>query len=76
MLVSQSKNTPGAWHKSAISEIKKLGSSLARHTGEEETTTICHLFQKRSIALAKGNAALFNNRIPSDSMQGDEGFGW
>ena len=23
----------GAWHKSAISEVKKLGSSLARHTG-------------------------------------------
>ena len=66
----------GAWHKSAISEVKKLGSSLARHTGEEETTTIRHLFQQLSIALAKGNAALFNNRIPSDSSQGDEGFGW
>ena len=61
----------GAWHKSAISEVKKLGSSLARHT-----TTIRHLFQQLSIALAKGNAALFNNRIPSDSSQGDEGLGW
>ena len=66
----------GAWHKSVITEIKKLGSSLARHTGEEEATTIRHLFQQLSIALAKGNAALFNNRIPSDGMQGDEGFGW
>ena len=66
----------GAWHKSAISEVKKLGSSLARHTGEEETTTIRHLFQQLSIALVKGNAALFNNRIPSDSVQGDEGLGW
>ena len=28
----------GAWHKSAICEIKKQGSSLARHTGEEEAT--------------------------------------
>ena len=66
----------GAWHKSAISEVKKLGSSLARHTGEEETTTIRHLFQQLSIALAKGNAALFNNRNPSDSSEGGEGFGW
>ena len=66
----------GAWHKSAISEVKKLGSALARHTGEEETTIIRHLFQQLSIALAKGNAALFNNRNPSDSREGDEGFGW
>ena len=65
----------GAWHKMAISKVKKLGSALARHTGEE-TTTIRHLFQQLSIALAKGNVALFNNRIPSDTMQGDEGFEW
>ena len=66
----------GAWHKMAISKVKKLGSALARHTGEEETTTIRHLFQQLSIGLAKGNVTLFNNRIPSDTMQGDEGFGW
>ena len=66
----------GAWHKAAIGEIKKLGSSLARHTGEEETTTIRHLFQQLSIALAKGNAALFNNRNPSGVTQSDEGLGW
>ena len=29
----------GAWNKSAICEVKKLGS-LARHTGEEESVTI------------------------------------
>ena len=66
----------GAWHKSAIGEIKKLGCAVARHTGEEESTTIRHLFQQLSIALAKGNAALFNNRNPSDSSKGGEGFGW
>ena len=63
-------------HNPEHHEVKKLGSSLARHTGEEETTTIHHLFQQLSIALVKGNAALFNNRIPSDREQGDEGFGW
>ena len=66
----------GAWHKSAIAEIKKLGSSLARHTGEDETTTVQHLFQQLSIALVKGNAALLNNRNPSGAVDCDEGTGW
>lgn len=66
----------GAWHKSAIVEVKKLGSALARHTGEEESTTIRHLFQQLSIALMKGNAALLNNRNPGSGGEGDEGMGW
>ena len=66
----------GACHKIAIAEIKKLGSALARHTGEDESTTICHLFQQLSIALMKGNAALLNNRNPVGGGEGDEGMGW
>ena len=66
----------GAWHKAAITEVKKLGSSLARHTGEEETTTINHLFQQLSLALVKGNSALLNNRNPDGASEGDEGLGW
>ena len=66
----------GAWHKSAIIEVRKLGSSLALHTGEEEATSIKHLFQQLSIALQKGNAALLNNRNPASSVGGDEGMGW
>ena len=66
----------GAWHKSAIQEVKKLGSLLARHTGEEEAITIKHLFQQLSLALVKGNAALMNNRNPGAAMGGDEGIGW
>ena len=66
----------GAWHKSAIAEVQKLGCSLARHTGEEETTTIMHLFQQLSLALVKGNAALLNNRNPSNVGLSDEALGW
>ena len=66
----------GAWHKAAIVEVKKLGSALARHTGEDESTTIRHLFQQLSIALMKGNAALLNNRNPGSGDEGDEGMGW
>ena len=62
----------GAWHPSATAEIKKLGSALARHTGEEEATTTSRLFQRLSISLMRGNAALFNNRCPPEqSTLGD-----
>ena len=55
------------------SEVKKLGSALARHTGEEEGTTTSRLFQRLSICLMRGNAALFNNRCPPEqSVAGDE----
>ena len=66
----------GAWHKPAILEVKKLGSLLARHTGEDESTTTKHLFQQLSIALVKGNAALMNNRNPGAAFERDEGIGW
>ena len=66
----------GAWHKSAIQEVKKLGSLLARHTGEEEAITTKHLFQQLSLALVKGNAALLNNRNPGAAFGRDEGIGW
>ena len=55
---------------------KKLGSALARHTGEEESTTVSHLFQQLSIALMKGNASLLNNRNPSGASDHDEAEGW
>ena len=66
----------GGWHKAAIAEVKKLGGSLARHTGEEESTTVLHLFQQLSIALMKGNASLLNNRNPSGAFDRDEVVGW
>ena len=55
----------GAWHKSAISEVKKLGSAKARQNGEEESVEISRLFQKLLVALMRGYCALFNNRVPS-----------
>ena len=30
----------GGWHKVALEQLKKLGSSLAKHTGQEEGETI------------------------------------
>ena len=66
----------GGWHKAAIAEVKKLGSALARHSGEDESITISHLFQQLSIALMKGNASLLNNRNPCGAADHDEAVGW
>ena len=54
----------GARHKSAVAEAVKLGSALARQTGDEESATVQRLFQQLSLSLMRGNAALLNNRNP------------
>ena len=66
----------GAWHPSAIAEMKKLGSALARHSGDDEGITTSRLFQKLSICLMRGNAALFNNRCPSDQLPAGDELQW
>ena len=45
-------------------QVKKLGAALARQSGREEAECVRHLFQRLSILLVKGNAALFLNRQP------------
>ena len=51
----------GAWHEVAVAEVRKLGSALGRHTGQEEEEATSHLFKKLSILLMKGNSALEHN---------------
>ena len=58
---------------SAVAPVKKLGSAKERHTGEEGLLEIARLFQKLSIALMRGNAALLNNRVPA--QPGDDEYG-
>ena len=55
----------GGWHPEAAQQVKKIGAAKARQTGEEEDVAIAHLFQKLAVLLARGNAALLLNRIPS-----------
>ena len=57
--------TLGSWHEDACVEIKKLGKALARASGQEESDTVRHLFQRLAVLLMKGNAALLINRVPS-----------
>ena len=58
----------GSWHKSAIAQVSKFRSALARQNGEDEGVTITRLFQQLSAALMRGNAALLNNRCPADYL--------
>ena len=54
----------GGWHKVALEQLRKLGSALARHTGQEEGEAISHLLTRASVLLQKGLSSLLLNRIP------------
>ena len=55
----------GGWHEVAVAQVKKLASSLARHTGQDEKTAIGHITSRCSLLLQKGTAALLLNRVPN-----------
>ena len=47
-----------------VAEVKRLGSSLARQTGGEESEVIKHLIQRVAIVLARVNAPMILKRKP------------
>ena len=53
------------WHKVGLEQLRKLGSALARHTGQGEGETIGHLLTRASELLQKGLPVLLLNKIPS-----------
>ena len=59
----------GGWHDVAVEQVRKLGGALAQHTGEEEGVVKQRLFQKLSIQLMKGNAAILTNHVPENDDQ-------
>ena len=63
----------GGWHSEAVVQIKKIGSALARHTGQEEGEVISHLVSRCSLLLQRGSAALLLNRIPGHPAAADDG---
>ena len=42
-----------------------FGELTARNRGKEESVVVKHFFQKLSVTLAKGNAALLLSRLPT-----------
>ena len=67
--------TFGGWHGEAIRQIGRLGRELARSApGAQQKLTSKHLFQRLSLALQKGNAALLLSRstdIHTPDLLGD-----
>ena len=57
--------TFGGWHPSAQREVKKLGSALARHSGQDEAEALSHLWARlgNGILLQRVNAAILGNRV-------------
>ena len=57
-------DTLGAWSDTMVAEVKRIGSSLARHTAGEESEVIKHLVQRVAVVLAKVNGSMILNRAP------------
>ena len=62
----------GGMHRVAIRQTKMLATALARHTGQEEGEASRHLFQRLSLGLMRGNAALLVSRGPDSDHPGAE----
>ena len=57
--------TLGGWHEETVNQVKKLASAQARQTGEDQGVVTRHLYQRLSVLLTRGNAALLLNRLPT-----------
>ena len=57
--------TFGSWHIDAAKELRRIAIAAARNRGKDESLTVKHFFQKLSVTLARGNAALLLSRIPT-----------
>ena len=58
----------GGWHKVALEQLSKLGSALARHTGQEEGEKTGHLVKRVAMILQRGLAGMLLNRIPGHPL--------
>ena len=56
--------TLGGMHQVAVNQLKRLGAALARHNGTDEREAVSQLFQRISLHLMRGNAALLTSRRP------------
>ena len=59
--------TFGGWHKNSIVILDRIARQLAAHTGVPDEETKRHFYQRLSILLTKGNAALILRRRPDTS---------
>ena len=60
--------TLGGFHKVALEQVRRIGAAVARHQGIEERVATRQLFQRMSVTLMRGNAALLMSRRPDTDM--------
>ena len=60
--------TLGGFHKAAVEQVKQIGTALARHQGSDEQVATRQLFQRMSLTLMRGNAAMLMTRRPDDDF--------
>ena len=52
----------------AVEQVKRIGGAVARHQGVLETVAVKQLFQRLSLTLMRGNAALVMTRKPDSDL--------
>ena len=57
----------GGWNDTALDVISRIGRLLALRSSSSPAETTRHLYQRLSICLWRGNAALFSNRLPTSA---------
>ena len=60
--------TLGGLHRVAVEQLKRLGAAVGRHQGSDERVSSRQLFQRLSLTLMRGNAALIIGRRPDDDI--------
>ena len=63
--------TFGGWDRDATTFLKKIARQAARRWGKDDALEIKHFFQKLSVALQRGNAALLVDRDVNDRVSND-----
>ena len=64
--------TLGRSHKVAVEQVKRIGAAVARHQGSDERVATRQLFQRLSLTLMRGNAALILGRKPDSDFAAPE----
>ena len=67
----------GGWHEEAVPVVSKLARQLASHASKDAEEQTRYLFQRLSLLLMRGNAALILNRTPVHTdavVDGDQDF--
>ena len=60
--------TLGGFHHVAVEQVQRIGAAIARNQGSDEKVTTRQLFQRLSITLMRGNAALILGRRPDEDF--------